>query len=155
MTGEGGMWEHDDVEAALAAALRPRGVDDASAQAAVAAFRAARDTGLHRSRRTRRREDWRPVPERGIGRSLKTALATLAASLTLGGVAFAAAALHDPFDETEAREPETRRSTSVPLPSRGPAIPSFEVPGLKFAGPSWSPHHAPHSWQSGPPAPVK
>lgn len=123
------MWEHDDVEAALAAALRPRGVDDASAQAAVAAFRAARDTGLHRSRRTRRREDWRPVPERGIGRSLKTALATLAASLTLGGVAFAAAALHDPFDETEAREPETRRSTSVPLPSRGPAIPSFESPG--------------------------
>ncbi|MFE2554727.1 hypothetical protein ACFXGT_01625 [Streptomyces sp. NPDC059352] len=122
---------HDDVEAALAAALRPRDVDDASAQAAVAAFRTARDTGLHGSRRTGRREDWRPVKEHGMGRSLKTALAALAASLTLGGVAFAAAASHDPFDETETREPEPRRSASAPLPSTGPAIPSFESPGSR------------------------
>ncbi|MFF8376145.1 hypothetical protein ACF07V_08465 [Streptomyces sp. NPDC015661] len=42
------MREHDDVEAALAAALRPGRVDDAAARAALAAFRAARDTGLHR-----------------------------------------------------------------------------------------------------------
>ncbi|MFE6835814.1 hypothetical protein ACFVFI_13440 [Streptomyces sp. NPDC057705] len=123
------MRKPDGVETALAAALRPGTVDDASAQAAVAAFREARDTGLHRSRRTRRREDWRPVPERGMGRSLKTTLAALAASLTLGGVAFAAAASYDPVDETETREPEPRRSTSAPLPSRGPEIPSFESPG--------------------------
>ncbi|QES22370.1 hypothetical protein DEJ46_27440 [Streptomyces venezuelae] len=128
MRGEGGMREHDDVEAALAAALRPSGVDDASAQEAVAAFRAARDTGLHGSRRTRRREDWRPVPERGTGRPLRTALAALAASLTLGGVAFAAAASHDSFDEPEVRVPEPRSSTTAPAPSREPASPASASP---------------------------
>ncbi|SED80194.1 hypothetical protein [Streptomyces sp. TLI_105] len=128
MSAENGMREHDDVEAALAAALRPRDVDDAAARAAVAAFRAARDTGLHISRRTRRRDDWRPVPERGTGRSLKTSLAALAASLTLGGVAFAAAASHSPSDEMEARDPQPRRSTSAPQPSKEPVIAPFESP---------------------------
>lgn len=135
MSAENRMRERDDVEAALAAALRPRGVDDASTRAAVAAFRAARDTGPHRSRRTRRREDWRPVRERGIGRSLKTALAALAASLTLGGVAFAAAASHDPSDETEPREPEPRSSSSAPLPPKEPEIPPSESPGSRSPDP--------------------
>lgn len=136
MSAENSGRAHDDVETALAAALRPVDVDDASTRAAVAAFRAARDTGLHGSRHTRRREDWRPVKEHGMGRSLKTALAALAASLTLGGVAFAAAASHDPVDETEAREPETRRSTSAaPLPSKEPGLPSFEAPGSSSPAP--------------------
>ncbi|MEU6626278.1 hypothetical protein ABZ926_36695 [Streptomyces litmocidini] len=59
MSPEDGMREHDDVEAVLAAALRPGTVDDTATRAAVAAFRAARDTGLHGPRRTRRRDDWR------------------------------------------------------------------------------------------------
>ncbi|MEU3687601.1 hypothetical protein [Streptomyces narbonensis] len=133
------MREHDDVEAALAAALRPKTVDDAAAQEAVAAFRAARDTGLHGSRRTRRREDWRPVPEQGTGRSLRTALAALAASLALGGVAFAAAASHDSFDEPEVRVPEPRGSTSAPLPSREPASPSSESRGPSSPAPTGVP----------------
>ncbi|MEU7068608.1 hypothetical protein AB0B30_02785 [Streptomyces narbonensis] len=129
------MREHDDIEAALTAALRPEGVDDASTQEAVAAFRAARDTGLHTSRRTRRREDWRPVRERGTGRPLRTALAALAASLTLGGVAFAAVASHDSFDEREVRLPEPRRSTAAPLPSREPASPASPSPGPGSSAP--------------------
>ncbi|MET9373624.1 hypothetical protein ABZX98_05665 [Streptomyces sp. NPDC002992] len=151
------MRKHDDVEAALAAALRPRGVDDASAQAAVAAFRTARDTGLHTSRRSTRREDWRPAPERRTGRSLKTALAALAASLTLGGVAIAAAVPLDLFDETEAREPEPHRSTSAPLPSQEPATPSFESPDSRSPAPEGvpttpgvpgNPDHPPRSSES-------
>ncbi|WP_051845673.1 hypothetical protein [Streptomyces globisporus] len=155
MTDEGGMRQHDDVEAALAAALRPGGVDDASTRAAVAAFRVARDTGLHRSRRTRRREDWRPVKGGGAGRSLKTALAALAASLALGGVAFAATASRDPFDETGAHEPAPRRSASAPLPSRGPAIPSSEPPASDSPPPHGAltaprvPHDSAHPPRSG------
>ncbi|MGW6565161.1 hypothetical protein [Streptomyces sp. NPDC054975] len=139
MSAENSGREHDEVEAALAAALRPRDVDDASTRAAVAAFRTARDAGLHESRRTGRREDWRPATERGMGRSLKSALAALAASLTLGGVAFAAVASHDPSDGTETPEPEPRSSTSAPLPSKQPEIPPFESPGSS----SPTPHTAP------------
>ncbi|MEV8532664.1 hypothetical protein [Streptomyces sp. NPDC051211] len=88
---------------------------------AVAAFRVARDEGLHASARTRRRDDWRPAAERRLGRSLRTALASLLASVTLGGVAIAAGALPTPFRETPAPEPKPRRSTSVPLPPPKPA----------------------------------
>ncbi|WP_369144103.1 hypothetical protein [Streptomyces sp. R44] len=150
------MREHDDVEAALAAALRPRGVNDAAARAALAAFRTARDAGLHGSRRTRRREDWRPVPERGTGRSLKTALAALAASLTLGGVAFAAAATHEPHDDTENRAPEASRGAPVPLPPRWPVIPPSASPDpippaapRGASTPPGAPHHAAHPPGSG------
>ncbi|MER5207887.1 hypothetical protein [Streptomyces sp. NPDC002825] len=139
MSAGNGMREHDGVEAALAAALCPRGVDDASARAAVAAFRTARDSGLHRSRRTRRREDWRPVRDRRGGRPLKTALAALAASLTLGGVAFAAAASHDTAEEQEPRDPEPGSSTSVPLPPRGPGLPPFTLPNGASTPPPGAP----------------
>ncbi|MFD3531256.1 hypothetical protein [Streptomyces sp. NPDC058664] len=147
MSGEDGMREHDDVEAALAAALRPTGVDDASARAAVAAFRTARDTGLHASGRTGRREDWRPAPERRPGRSLKTALAALAASLTLGGVAIAATVPLDLFDETEARESEPHRSASAPLPSEEPAGPRPEppLPGSPSSLRAPATHPVPHA----------
>ena len=43
----------------LGAALRDGGVDDAAERRAVAAFRAARDSGS-RPGRMRRRDDWRP-----------------------------------------------------------------------------------------------
>ncbi|MFD8200700.1 hypothetical protein ACFV2G_14210, partial [Streptomyces sp. NPDC059701] len=57
------------------------------------AFRAARDAGAHRAARTariRRRDDWRPRDPRRARRSLRVTLSVLLASLTLGGVAYAA-----------------------------------------------------------------
>ncbi|MGW2131476.1 hypothetical protein [Streptomyces coelicoflavus] len=77
-------------EALLAAALRGRDTDAEGERRAVAAFRAARDAEPGRAARTRRRDDWRPRTGRGPRRSLKTALSVLLASLTLGGVAYAA-----------------------------------------------------------------
>ncbi|MFD5294091.1 hypothetical protein ACFWJU_02695 [Streptomyces mutabilis] len=77
-------------EALIAAALRRVHVDPEGERRAVAAFRAARDAAPARAARTRRRDDWRPRERRRAGRSLKTALSVLLASLTLGGVAYAA-----------------------------------------------------------------
>ncbi|MFI7297174.1 hypothetical protein [Streptomyces sp. NPDC050121] len=57
---------------------------------AVAAFRAARDSGAHRAR-PRRRDDWRSRPaRRHTARSLRVTLSALIAALALGGVAYAA-----------------------------------------------------------------
>ncbi|MEU0220799.1 hypothetical protein ABZ281_39755 [Streptomyces sp. NPDC006265] len=78
-----------DVEALIVASLIRDGVDAEAEQRAVAAFRAARDAGVLRTR-TRRRDDWRARERRRLGRSLKTTLSVLLASLTLGGVAVAA-----------------------------------------------------------------
>ncbi|MEU3842458.1 hypothetical protein AB0E88_20805 [Streptomyces sp. NPDC028635] len=80
--------DHLALEDLLAAAILSADVDPDAEQRAVAAFRAARDAGAHRAG-TRRRDDWRPRARRPR-RSLKAALSVLAASLTLGGVAFAA-----------------------------------------------------------------
>ncbi len=77
-------------EALIAAALRRVHVDPEGERLAVAAFRAARDAAPARAARTRRRDDWRPRERRRAGRPLKTALSVLLASLTLGGVAYAA-----------------------------------------------------------------
>ncbi|WP_052412272.1 hypothetical protein [Streptomyces mutabilis] len=77
-------------EALLAAALRRDHVDPEGERRAVAAFRAARDAAPARAARTRRRDDWRPRERRRAGRPLKTALSVTLASLTLGGVAYAA-----------------------------------------------------------------
>ena len=79
-----------DTEALLAAALRAEGTDVEGERRAVAAFRAARDAEPGRAARTRRRDDWRSRTGGHPGRSLKTALSVLLASLTLGGVAYAA-----------------------------------------------------------------
>ncbi|MFG3546873.1 hypothetical protein [Streptomyces sp. NPDC047725] len=80
-------------EALLLAALSGVPVDAEGERRAVAAFRSARDAGAHRAARTarvRRRDDWRPRRRRRARRSLKTTLSVLLASLTLGGVAYAA-----------------------------------------------------------------
>ncbi|GAB2723499.1 hypothetical protein [Streptomyces bullii] len=76
------------LEALLAATLRGGAVDAQGEQRAVAAFRAARAAGTHRTR-TRRRDDWRPRTRWRAGRSMKTALSVALASLALGGVAVA------------------------------------------------------------------
>ncbi|MFJ4976027.1 hypothetical protein ACIP6X_11925 [Streptomyces coeruleorubidus] len=78
-----------ELEALLAAALIRDRIDAEAEQRAVAAFLAAREAGAHRAR-SRRRDDWRPRERRHPGRSLKTTLSVLLASLTLGGVAVAA-----------------------------------------------------------------
>ncbi|MFF3329248.1 hypothetical protein ACFYWX_06730 [Streptomyces sp. NPDC002888] len=89
--GSGPADDKAGVEALIAAAMRGDGVDSEAEQRAVAAFRAARDAGEHRPRaRTRRRDDWRPREQRRGARSVKATLSVLLASLTLGGVAFAA-----------------------------------------------------------------
>ncbi|MCX4857544.1 hypothetical protein [Streptomyces canus] len=90
-TARDGRQTYDDspLEALLGAALRGEQPDGAAERRAVAAFRAARDTGAHRAR-TRRRDDWRPRSQRRRTRSLKATLSVLLASLTLGGVAYAA-----------------------------------------------------------------
>ncbi|MGV9908520.1 hypothetical protein [Streptomyces tendae] len=76
-------------EALLASALRAEGADTEGESRALAAFRAAWDAEPARAARTRRRDDWRPRDGRHPGRTLKTALSVLLASLTLGGVAYA------------------------------------------------------------------
>ena len=78
-----------EVEALIVASLVRDGVDAEAEQRAVAAFRDARDAGVHRTR-TRRRDDWRSRERRYLGRSLRTTLSVLLASLALGGVAVAA-----------------------------------------------------------------
>ncbi|MFD3734533.1 hypothetical protein [Streptomyces sp. NPDC058632] len=78
------------IEALLAEALVPDGVDPGSEQRAVAAFREARDADAHRTRtRTRRRDDWRPRERRPGRFSVKATLSVLVAGLSLGGVAVA------------------------------------------------------------------
>lgn len=78
-----------ELEALLAAAMRPAEVDGERERRAVAAFQAARDAGAHRAR-TRRRDDWRPRTRRRTARSLRATLSLFLASLALGGAAFAA-----------------------------------------------------------------
>jgi hypothetical protein len=81
----------------LAAAAAPAVLDPAREEAAVAAFRAARDAGVLtvgvRQRHRRRSDDWRPGARglRHAARSAKTVTGALFATLTLGGVAVAAA----------------------------------------------------------------
>ncbi|MER6099880.1 hypothetical protein ABT154_29275 [Streptomyces sp. NPDC001728] len=90
-------------------------------EGALAAFRAARDAGLHGTRRTRRRDDWAPGGVRRFRqRSLRTSLAALLASVTLGGVAIAAVDLPRRFDE----EPAPVPATPVPAFGEGTIRPS-------------------------------
>ncbi|MDX3616399.1 hypothetical protein [Streptomyces europaeiscabiei] len=102
------------VDSLLAAAVRGGASADSAGEArAVAAFRAARETGP-RTARTRRRDDWRPNARRRVQLSIRTTLAVLLASLTLGGVAFAAIGSATRDDEGAGPGPRNPR-TSRPL----------------------------------------
>ncbi|MFE0249764.1 hypothetical protein [Streptomyces sp. NPDC059010] len=105
----------------FAAVLRGYRVDSEGEQRAVAAFRAARDAGVHQAR-TRRRDDWRPRTRRRLALSLKTTLSLFAASLTLGGVAFAAIGSSD--------------SSDGPADDKGRSTPSATGPDRPASGPS-------------------
>ncbi|GAA2763427.1 hypothetical protein GCM10010103_24680 [Streptomyces paradoxus] len=111
-----------DVEALIVASLIREGVDAGAEQRAVAAFRAARDAGALRTG-TRRRDDWRARERRYLGRSLRTTLSVLLASLTLGGVAVAAIGVAGSPDEGTKDAPE--RS---PAPSSAPRDPAQKPP---------------------------
>ncbi|MEU9174757.1 hypothetical protein AB0D34_44580 [Streptomyces sp. NPDC048420] len=82
-------YDDSTLGALLGAAIRGEKTEGEAERRAVDAFRAARDAGAHRAR-TRRRDDWRPRARRRTVRSLRTTLSVLLASLTLGGVAYAA-----------------------------------------------------------------
>ncbi|MFB6554937.1 hypothetical protein [Streptomyces sp. NPDC056405] len=117
------------MEGLLAAALRAERLDAEGERRAVAAFRAALDTEPGRAARTRRRDDWRPREGRRAGRTLKTAFSVLLASLTLGGVAYAA--IGGGGAATDAARPERTRpsvatdGTAVrPVPAPSPATTS-------------------------------
>ncbi|WP_030806597.1 hypothetical protein, partial [Streptomyces sp. NRRL F-2799] len=111
-----------EFEAGFAAVLRPGAVDPEAEERAMAAFRTARDSGAHRTR-TRRRDDWRPRQERRARLSLRTTLSVLLASLTLGGVAFAAIGSAGPEGHVGGGD-------------RRPAHPSASAPGQPAAEPA-------------------
>ncbi|MFI6015388.1 hypothetical protein ACIBAG_42635 [Streptomyces sp. NPDC051243] len=120
------------LEALLSAAvLRGHRVDNEAEQRAVAAFRAARDAGAHRAR-TRRRDDWRPREQRRLARSVKTALSLFVASLTLGGVAFAAIGSSDTPDASP--DDKVGTTPTAGAPDRPAANPSAE-PGTSSGKP--------------------
>ncbi|MEU8752599.1 hypothetical protein AB0C88_19160 [Streptomyces chartreusis] len=100
------------LEALLSAAvLRGHRLDADGEQRAVAAFRAARDAGVHRAR-TRRRDDWRPREQRWPAFSVKTTLSVFVASLTLGGAAFAAIGTAGFSDDAADKGAPTRSSSA-------------------------------------------
>ncbi|WP_280862955.1 hypothetical protein [Streptomyces sp. SAI-144] len=122
---------HDDgpLKALLVAALR--GESDGEGELrAVAAFRAERDAGAHRAR-TRRRDDWRPRSQRRRARSLKATLSVLLASLTLGGVAYAAidsAGSGEAKGATGGKDVRPSVSASTPADSHSSARPTPSAP---------------------------
>ncbi|MCK8435306.1 hypothetical protein G3I77_20475 [Streptomyces sp. D2-8] len=125
-----------DVEALIVASLIRDGVDAEAEQRAVAAFRAARDAGAPRTR-TRRRDDWRARERRCLGRSLKTTLSLLLASLTLGGVAVAAIGVAGSSEDGTKDTPERR-----PAPSSAPRDPAGTPPrGSHSPGTGSAPAH--------------
>ncbi|WP_051787004.1 MULTISPECIES: hypothetical protein [Streptomyces] len=112
---------------------------------ALAAFRAARDAGLHASRETRRRDDWTPATDRRRPRRpLKTAVAALFASATLGGVAVAGGGLGD-LPGTHTPSPEPRPAGVLPAPTRVPGKAGSTSPGPPETSTPIYPegHHAP------------
>ena len=122
-------------ESLFAAVVRVEGTDTEAEQRAVAAFRAARDSGAHRAR-TRRRDDWRPRRPRSARLSAKVTLSVLLASLTLGGVAVAAiGSAGSAPDHDGGTRPSARASTSAAQQS-APAAEST-APGTSSA----RPHH--------------
>ncbi|MFF8379439.1 hypothetical protein ACF07V_25295 [Streptomyces sp. NPDC015661] len=88
-----------------------------------AAFRAARDSGLHAAPAVREADDWTPVvgTRRASRRPLKALVVTLAASVTLGGVAVAAGGLPGNLLGTPAPSSEPQPTRSLPHPASAPA----------------------------------
>jgi hypothetical protein len=123
-----------DLEAALGHALRADVLDTTAERRAVAAFRAARDAGVHKEARTRRRDDWR-ARRSPAGHWVKPTVALFVATFTLGGVAIAAIGSPDSSGSPQDQAPGQRRpSPTVSQPSRTapkaaePAMPATSAP---------------------------
>ncbi|WP_051840892.1 hypothetical protein [Streptomyces sp. NRRL F-5126] len=110
-----------DLEAALGSAMCDETLDAHAQQQAVAAYRAARDAGLHTQARTRTSDDWRS-PRTTVRRSVRIAVAVLLASLALGGAAFAAIELPGSSGGTHHEGP--RPSGPGPSASSKPSPPT-------------------------------
>jgi len=115
------------LEAVLGAAILGGKADAEGERRAVDAFRVARDAGAHRAR-TRRRDDWRPRAQRQRARTWKATLSVLLASLTLGGVAYAAigAGGGGPA-KSAAGDGSTRPSVTTSAPAQSPSSPRPSV----------------------------
>ncbi|MFJ5776816.1 hypothetical protein [Streptomyces sp. NPDC093094] len=107
-----------ELEDFLAVALRRTAPGSEGERRAMAAYRAARETGTRRAR-TRRRDDWRPREARA-GRPVRTTFAVLLAGLTLGGVAFAAVGGSEPGPEKAGERP-AEPSTTAPRRAGDPS----------------------------------
>ncbi|MER6471345.1 hypothetical protein [Streptomyces collinus] len=127
----GGEIADAEFEARFAAALIGSGTSDAGAEErAVAAFRTARDSGAHEAR-TRRRDDWRPRTRR-LGRlSPKAALSVLVASLTMGGVAFAAIGSAGSGEHGGDRHPARPSASASHRPGAAPHAPASGTPSTR------------------------
>ncbi|MFI0998891.1 hypothetical protein ACIP10_31355 [Streptomyces galbus] len=121
-SGTPGTADRAGLEELLALVLRDPGsgpVDGSEGEKrAVAAFRAARDTGAHRAR-TRRRDDWRQQRQRRAARSLRATLTVAVASLALGGVAVAAIGTVGSSDDVSDARPTVRASASASAAAPG------------------------------------
>ncbi|GGW30690.1 hypothetical protein GCM10010503_02870 [Streptomyces lucensis JCM 4490] len=118
-------------EAAVAAVLRPGGVDRTAEERAVAAFRAARDSGALRTR-TRRRDDWRPGRRAAL--PPRITLSVVLASLTLGGVAFAAVGSDGPQKHADGGERRAARP-AVSAPRQPDTESAPTTPGARPSRP--------------------
>ncbi|WP_333772087.1 hypothetical protein [Streptomyces sp. IBSBF 3136] len=119
-----------EFEARFAAVLRRDAFAAGAEERAVAAFRTARDSGAHRTR-TRRRDDWRPRP-RFLGRlSPKAALSVFVASLTMGGVAFAAIGSAGSGEHDGDRHPARPSASASRQPGAAPHAPGPGAPSAR------------------------
>ncbi|MET9380969.1 hypothetical protein ABZY09_07710 [Streptomyces sp. NPDC002928] len=122
--GAGGRAPHADsaigstgLESALRHALRADAHGASGEQRAVAAFRAARDAGLHKEARTLGRDD-RRVRRSPLPRRMKATVALFVVGLSLGGVAIAAIGSPDSAGAPQGDSPGRRHpSPTAPQPS--------------------------------------
>ncbi|MEV5701574.1 hypothetical protein AB0L55_29265 [Streptomyces anthocyanicus] len=126
-------------EALLAAALRAESAGTEDERRALAAFRAARDAEPARAARTRRRDDWRPRDGRHQGRTPRTALSVLLASLTLGGVAYAAMGGGGSASDDGGPDRTRPPAVSDDAPARPAATPPGTTPGPGPTDPATTP----------------
>ncbi|MDX3645646.1 hypothetical protein [Streptomyces sp. MB09-02B] len=140
------------VDSLLAAAVRAGAPADSVGEArAVAAFRAARESG-GRTARTRRRDDWRPNARRRVHLSVRTTLAVLLASLTLGGVAFAAIGSAARGDKGADRESGSYENRQRPDRTTNRATDGTTDGAPTWPGPADVPRTAPSAPDSSAPA---
>ncbi|MGX5207160.1 hypothetical protein ACWKT3_00340 [Streptomyces violaceus] len=97
-------------------ALRQQPVSDTAEQAALAAFRSARSANAE-ALRTRRRDDWRPRPQKQ--RWARGGAVAFVTSALLGGIAFASIGVVN-TRQHDIAGPEASRST--PRPSASPGL---------------------------------